>query len=143
YAGGGNLTRALCHALVAERIVAVEGDPVAGVRLAAIAAARPAGEVTVRAEPAAQAAAALSRQGERFDVVVLDPPRAGAEDVVPWLGRLGARRVVYVSCDPMTLGRDLLRLRAQGFAIRAAQPIDLTPHTAHVETVAVAERAGS
>lgn len=74
---------------------------------------------------------------ERFDVVVLDPPRQGcvpavldviAEDVRP-------ARVVYVSCNPEALASDLTRLRSAGYAIDALQAVDMFPHTEHIETV--------
>lgn len=56
------------------------------------------------------------------------------------LGALSARRIVYVSCDAMTLGRDLGELQHFGFTPRTVQPIDLMPHTAEVECVAVLDR---
>src|SRR5262249_22435758 len=77
------------------------------------------------------------RGAERFDVVVLDPPREGAREVCQRLPRLGAERIVYVSCDPMTLARDVKLLAAQGYSPVNATPIDLMPQTFHVETVVV------
>jgi 23S rRNA (uracil1939-C5)-methyltransferase len=77
------------------------------------------------------------RQGARFDVAVLDPPRTGAREALPWLSRLAVRRVVYVSCDAMTLGRDLGVLAAAGLKPRTVQPLDLMPHTAQLECVAL------
>ncbi len=77
-----------------------------------------------------------------IDAAVLDPPRAGCAPVV--LEALSARqidRVVYVSCDPSTLARDVKRLTAHGYRLIAAQPIDLFPHTYHVETIAVLQSA--
>jgi 23S rRNA (uracil1939-C5)-methyltransferase len=77
----------------------------------------------------------------RPDVVLLDPPRAGAAACVPPLLRLRPRRIVYVSCDPATLARDLKGLCAHGYRLREAVPLDLFPQTAHVETVAHLELA--
>ncbi|MBP9205845.1 MAG: class I SAM-dependent RNA methyltransferase [Kofleriaceae bacterium] len=76
---------------------------------------------------------------QRYQAVLLDPPRAGAAAVMPTLRDQGPARVVYVSCDPATLGRDLEVLVAAGATPRWATPIDTMPHTAHVEVVAVVD----
>lgn len=68
--------------------------------------------------------------------VVLDPPRAGAAAAVPAILRSGASTVVYVSCDPMTLCRDLAGLCAGGYRIDYVQPVDAFPQTHHTECVA-------
>ena len=87
------------------------------------------------------ALARLLRNGRALDVVVLDPPRKGAGALVlDHLARLGARRVILVSCDPSTLGRDAGDLAAHGYRIQYVQPVDMFPHTWHVETVALAVR---
>ena len=78
----------------------------------------------------------LLRKNTRCEVVVLDPPRLGAAEVVEELPRFAARVIAYVSCDPTTLARDLRQLRRYGYRLRVAQPIDLFPQTYHVETVA-------
>ena len=77
------------------------------------------------------------------DVVVVDPPRAGlAGKALKRLGEIGAPRIVYVSCNPTTLAGDAKRLRDDyGYELRRAKPVDMFPHTPHVETVALLERA--
>lgn len=78
---------------------------------------------------------------EAWDAIVLDPPRAGLSyAAVRGLIALRARRLVYVSCDPATLARDVSHLHHAGYALRHAQPIDMFPQTRHVEVIAVLER---
>jgi 23S rRNA (uracil1939-C5)-methyltransferase len=76
------------------------------------------------------------------DVVVVDPPRAGlAGKALQRLGEIGTPRIVYVSCNPTTLAGDLKRLSDDyGYTLRRAKPVDMFPHTPHVETVALLER---
>ena len=79
--------------------------------------------------------------GYRPDVVILDPPRAGCQhEALQAVAQSGARRVVYVSCDPATLARDIARLGPLGYRVADIQPVDMFPHTAHVECVALIER---
>jgi 23S rRNA (uracil1939-C5)-methyltransferase len=73
-----------------------------------------------------------------FSKILLDPPRTGAEPVVRQAKRIGAERLVYVSCNPATLARDAGELvHGQGYHLAAAGVIDMFPHTGHVETVAL------
>lgn len=77
----------------------------------------------------------------RHDLIVLDPPRAGAAEVLAYLPRKETRRVVYVSCHPASLARDAgLLVREHRFSLAAAGVMDMFPHTAHVESIAVFER---
>jgi 23S rRNA (uracil1939-C5)-methyltransferase len=72
----------------------------------------------------------------RPDVVVLDPPRAGLHrKVVPTVLALGAQRIVYVSCNPESAARDLAALTEGGYVVERVRPVDLFPHTPHIETV--------
>lgn len=83
-------------------------------------------------------------QAERADVVVVDPPRKGIDPVgLEALVKLGADRIVYVSCNPATLARDLRYLSNNGYTIKRVQPIDMFPQTFHVECVTILERARS
>lgn len=78
------------------------------------------------------------------DLVVLDPPRAGAGPrVMAAIGRARPRRVVYISCNPTTLAPDLRHLVAEGYRIRMIQPLDLFPHTYHVECVVLLDRGAA
>jgi 23S rRNA (uracil1939-C5)-methyltransferase len=84
----------------------------------------------------------LERSGSP-DVVVVDPPRAGlAGKALRRLGRIGAPRIVYVSCNPTTLASDVKQLGADwGYELVRARPVDMFPHTPHVETVALLEKS--
>jgi len=78
---------------------------------------------------------------ELFDLVLLDPPRTGAAELLPALGRIGARRILYVSCHPGTLARDAgLLVREHGYRLASAGVMDMFPHTSHVESMALLER---
>ena len=81
--------------------------------------------------------AAWAKQG--FDAVLLDPPRDGAFEVVRKLSGLGAKRLVYVSCNPATLARDTVELMKQGYRLKRAAILDMFPQTAHVEAMALFE----
>lgn len=87
-------------------------------------------------------ASELVRQNLRPDVICVDPPRKGlAPEVVDAVASMQPRRVVYVSCDPATLARDVKRFEARGYLARRAAAVDLFPGTAHVETVVLLSRA--
>jgi 23S rRNA (uracil1939-C5)-methyltransferase len=78
----------------------------------------------------------------RHQAVILDPPRAGCEpEALAELIRLGAERVVYVSCEPSTHARDLISLVRGGYRIRRAAIVDMFPQTYHIESVALLERS--
>ena len=90
---------------------------------------------------AGQAALALEAQGVRPDVAVVDPPRKGLNaDTIEALSRMAPRRIVYVSCDPATLARDVALLKERGYALQSVTAADLFPRCAHVETVALLSR---
>lgn len=78
---------------------------------------------------------------QSYDKVLLDPPRAGAKEVIEHFGRIQAKRIVYVSCHPGTLARDAGELvHTHGYTLVGAGVMDMFPHTAHVESIAVFER---
>ncbi|HZL18918.1 MAG TPA: TRAM domain-containing protein [Polyangia bacterium] len=123
YAGSGNFTRRLLS--VATAVYASDGDAAARSR-----GARNAPGAIWSARPAAVA----------VDTVLLDPPREGADRLHLEAARRARHRIVYVSCDPQTLGRDARALAAGGFHLTQAIALDLMPQTFHVEVVAIFER---
>jgi 23S rRNA (uracil1939-C5)-methyltransferase len=135
FAGAGNFTRLLVRAA---EVTAVEDDARALDLLRENAP--PARAVRSRAEDALRD---LLAAGERFDTVLLDPPRRGAPELIGDLSRLDPARIVYVSCDPMTLARDAERLVARGRHVVWARGFDLMPQTFHIEAILVLEGAGS
>ena len=132
HAGDGNFTRDLVSA--GRSVTAVEGAARAADRLA-----RNVPEARVVRASVEDDASRRVYAGERFDAVLLDPPRIGAKELLPSLAKL-SDRVVYVSCDPMTLARDAAELAKSGLVPKLATPLDLTPQTYHVEIVLLFER---
>ena len=83
----------------------------------------------------------MAREGEKADVVFMDPPRSGSSEVfIEAVAALQPKRVVYISCNPETLARDLKRFGGKGYRAEGAWPFDLFPHTGHVETVVLMSR---
>ncbi len=139
YCGTGTI--GLSMAFEAEQIIGVEVVP------AAIEDARRNAETNGIANArficadAATAAMQLAHEGVHPDVVVLDPPRKGCDAaLIETVVNMNPSRIVYVSCNPATLARDLKILLNYGFQTQYVQPVDLFPRTAHVETVCLLSR---
>lgn len=140
YCGVGALSLALAREGL--RVLGVEESP-AAVRDAR-ANAEQGGLPAARFEAAdaGEALRRLAREGTHVDLVALNPPRRGAAaDVREGIAALSPSRIVYMSCDPDTLARDLDDFAARGYATRRVQPFDFLPHTEHVEAVALLQAA--
>lgn len=86
----------------------------------------------------------LQQITEKPDVVVLDPPRAGVHArVLNRLKEVKPERIVYISCDPGTLARDVGKLQEEGYRVKRVQPVDMFPWAAHVETIIMMTKCGS
>ncbi len=89
-----------------------------------------------------EARAVLHGLKEEFDVAIIDPPRAGCTpEVLVWINKYVKQQLLYVSCNPTTLARDLKTLAAAGWHVDRVQPVDMFPQTYHIECVAVLRRA--
>ena len=86
--------------------------------------------------------AAISAAKDSFDLIILDPPRRGAPEVVARLPELGAERIIYISCNPVTLARDLVALAEADYHLVRLVPVDMFPQTHHLESVALLQRSG-
>ena len=139
YCGIGTIT--LCLAKEARRAIGAEIVPQAIANARENARANGITNAEFFCGDASDVAARLANQGLRPQVVVVDPPRKGlAEDVPETIASMDPDRVVYVSCDSATLGRDVKRFSALGYRAVRATAVDLFPRTAHVEAVVLLER---
>jgi 23S rRNA (uracil1939-C5)-methyltransferase len=139
FCGLGNFSLPLATRVA--RVVGVEGDPALIERARANATFNELANVEYHVANLFEGLADDGWAGEGYDRVLLDPPRAGAREVLPLVAASGAGRVVYISCHPGSLARDAgLLVREHGFRLAAAGVMDMFPHTAHVEALAVFER---
>jgi 23S rRNA (uracil1939-C5)-methyltransferase len=98
------------------------------------------GGATFVVADAIEFAALLAKSNEIFDVAIVNPPRTGAPGIASSFATLVKKKIVYVSCDPATFARDTAALIESGFTLNRITPVDLFPHTPHVELVATFDR---
>jgi 23S rRNA (uracil1939-C5)-methyltransferase len=139
YAGSGNFSLSLAQA--GWQVLALEGQA------QAVQACRFQAQVNdlsdsleVRKLALGPGLERLVQDQEVFDLVVLDPPRAGAKGLMPQIAALNPRRVIYVSCHPAALARDAAHLIRYGYGFNSLTVVDMFPHTAQVESVLVLDR---
>ncbi len=144
FAGAGNFTRGLSRKV--SELLAVETDARAVIGLQQIAArigVMGGVKVVVAREPAAATLSRAAAANQRFDLVLLDPPRAGlGVSAARDLARVARGRTIYVACDPATMVRDLAVLTANGHRLIDLAIVDMMPMTPEVEAVAVLEHTG-
>ena len=139
YCGAGTIS--LCLASRAGRVIGAEIVPEAIENARQNAAKNHVENVEFLCADAGEAARTLAARRLRPDIVVVDPPRKGMqEDALRAVASMRPERVVYVSCEPSTLARDVLRFSELGYALREATAFDLFPRTKHVETVTLLSR---
>jgi 23S rRNA (uracil1939-C5)-methyltransferase len=140
YCGIGNFTLALAR--TAACAVGVEGEATLLERARANAARNGLANVEFHRADLAAAPDPNAPWLKDCTHVLLDPPRAGAQAVLAAVARLTAERVLYISCHPGSLARDLTALvHEHGFNLEAAGVVDMFPHTAHVESLALLTRS--
>ena len=134
YCGVGTIT--LCMAKAAGKVIGVEVVPQAVEDAKENALRNGIENAEFFCGDAGKAALELESRGIRPDVVVVDPPRKGLNaDTIEALLKMAPRRIVYVSCDPATLARDVALLKQGGYHLTSAQAADLFPRCAHVESI--------
>ena len=139
YCGAGTITQVM--AKKAGKVIGAEIVPEAIEDAKVNAARNGIDNVEFFCGDASDIAAELAARGLRPDVICVDPPRKGlAPEVVEAVAGMAPRRVVYVSCDPATMGRDVKRFSALGYTVTAATAVDLFPGTANIESVACLSR---
>jgi 23S rRNA (uracil1939-C5)-methyltransferase len=138
FCGLGNFTLPLAR--VADAVVGVEGDSGLVARARENAAHNKLSNAQFHAADLAQDLSGHAWMRAGFDRLLLDPPRSGADVVLKQLPLKGLKRIVYVSCHPASLARDAGYLvNERGWKLRAAGVMDMFPHTAHVESIAMFE----
>ncbi len=139
FCGLGNF--ALPLARRAERVVGIDGEPALIAKARANAANNGIGNAVFHADNLFEPGAFGPWAQQRYERVLLDPPRAGAREVIERMTHWRTRRVVYISCHTGSLARDAgILVDGQGFELIAAGVMDMFPHTTHVESIAVFER---
>jgi len=135
FCGLGNFTLPL--ATRAAKVIGVEGDNAMVERGYENARHNGLGNVDFYAQDLTADFSGQPWASEGFDALLIDPPRSGALEVVRYLPRFGAKRIVYVSCNPATLARDAGELVKAGYVLKKAGVMDMFTHTAHVESIAL------
>lgn len=139
YCGAGTIS--LCLAGQAGRVIGAEIVPEAIENAWENAKRNGVENVEFLCADAGEAAQLLAERGLRPAVIVVDPPRKGMEEAaIRAVAQMAPERVVYVSCNPATLARDILRFNEQGYSLAAATAVDMFPRTCHVETVCLLVR---
>ncbi len=139
FCGLGNFTLSLARR--AHRVVGVEGDAALVAKARANALRNGILNSSFHVDDLFAPAAVGAWAQDAYDLVLLDPPRAGAAEILERMPQWRPRRLMYISCHPGSLARDAgILVGAQGFRLAAAGVMDMFPHTTHVESIAVFER---
>jgi 23S rRNA (uracil1939-C5)-methyltransferase len=137
YAGMGNFTVPV--SFVTQNVLAVESNP------HAVENAKANGLRHVRKNiqwiTGAVKDEIKSLRKESFDLIIMDPPRKGAKESLKEIIRLNSKNIIYISCDPATLARDIQFLKKYGsYGVKMTQPLDMFPQTFHVESITLLQK---
>ena len=138
FCGLGNFSLPLAQR--AAQVIGVEGSPTMAERASSNAALNGITNTTFFACDLEQPIAQHSWSHQKYDAIFLDPPRSGANNIIPALCEISPSRMVYVSCNPVTFARDAILLNSFGYNLSRVRVADMFPHTEHVETVGLFER---
>jgi 23S rRNA (uracil1939-C5)-methyltransferase len=139
YSGAGLFSLFLAERVAQVRAIESQPSAVADARASALLN----GVTNVNAQEGLleRSVGTMRRQRERVDLALVDPPRSGClPRALTEMTALGPRTIVYVSCDPSTLARDLRIICDNGYALTSVQPVDMFPFTSHIECVATCQR---
>lgn len=141
FCGLGNFSLPLARCVGAQgEVIAVEGSEEMVQRGAENAANNGIGWLRFYSQDLTKDFSHHSWAKEGFDALLIDPPRSGAEEIMHYVPKFGAKRIVYVSCNPATLARDAGILAQQGYLLKKAGVMDMFTHTGHVESIALFEQ---
>jgi len=135
YCGNGNLTFSVSD--LVESIDAFDSDKRAIAEAIKVSKRTNRQNIRFIAASAASALEKSAKKGGDYDTLLIDPPRDGCKKLPKFVSKIGFRNIVYVSCDPATLARDIKELVSKGYELKFSQPIDMFPQTFHIESVSV------
>jgi len=142
YCGAGTIS--LCLARHAEKVIGAEIVPEAVINAEKNALSNNVSNAEFICADAGEAASMLAERGLKPDVVVVDPPRKGMdENAIKAVSSMKPHKIVYVSCNPSTLARDIMRFNKNNYILKEVTAVDMFPRTSHVETVALLIREDS
>jgi len=139
YCGDGNLTFSLSK--LAERIDAFDSDRRAILKAQRLSEELGSKNARFYASSAVSAIAKIAGEGGLYDTLLTDPPRDGCKDLLKFIPKTAVQNIIYVSCNPSTLARDLKDLIAVGYHLDSSRPIDMFPQTFHIESVNILKKS--
>ena len=134
YAGLGNFSQPV--AKMVPVVTSVESNVAAVQNAKANMRANGLRNISIHQGEAEKIVKQLVERGEKFDLVIMDPPRAGARGLAAWLARLNPTDIIYVSCHPAALTRDLVEFNSLGYGLSHLTAFDMFPQTSHLEVLA-------
>ena len=135
YSGAGNFSIPL--AMSSKRVISVEVNKKSAALAKKSAALNGLNNITFHVTPCEEYLRDEDPDARPPDIVVLDPPREGAKGAIAGIARLSPAKVIYVSCDPATLARDIRMLGGSGYVLKTVKPFDMFPETYHIESVSL------